>query len=197
MPTRVTRISATTSLLLALAAGVGLLLWPCAYQGIEVEAQPGPGCCGPTAPAVRHPHPGQRRRRARPAGAACRRGAGRGPHRSARHPGHCDGRPGRLLPADAGVGGPAVPTGRCSARHRRGRLATTAKRSAQRLTNQPDKYGERSEGPEQLPVTLLTVSGTQVTVSTQGLDRPDCRPPDRVRPASNRARAHAGGRGEE
>jgi hypothetical protein len=43
MPTRVTRISATTSLLLALAAGVGLLLWPCAYQGIEVEAQPAPG----------------------------------------------------------------------------------------------------------------------------------------------------------
>jgi hypothetical protein len=43
MPTRVTRISATTSLLLALAAGVGLLLWPCAYRGIEVGAQPAPG----------------------------------------------------------------------------------------------------------------------------------------------------------
>ena len=41
MPTRVTRISATASLLLALAAGVGLVLWPCAYQG--VEAQPAPG----------------------------------------------------------------------------------------------------------------------------------------------------------
>ena len=41
MPTRMTRISATASLLLALAAGVGLVLWPCAYQGIE--AQPGPG----------------------------------------------------------------------------------------------------------------------------------------------------------
>ena len=41
MPTRVTRISTTTSLLLALAAGVGLVLWPCAYQG--VEAQPAPG----------------------------------------------------------------------------------------------------------------------------------------------------------
>jgi hypothetical protein len=41
MPTRVTRVSATASLLLALAAGVGLVLWPCAYQG--VEAQPAPG----------------------------------------------------------------------------------------------------------------------------------------------------------
>jgi hypothetical protein len=43
MPTWVTRISATTSLLLALGAGVGLVLWPCAYQGVEVEAQPAPG----------------------------------------------------------------------------------------------------------------------------------------------------------
>jgi len=43
MPTRVTRISATTSLLLALAAGFGLVLWPCAYQGVEVQAQPVPG----------------------------------------------------------------------------------------------------------------------------------------------------------
>jgi hypothetical protein len=43
MPTRLTRISATASLLLALAVGVGLGLWPCAYQGIEVEAQPAPG----------------------------------------------------------------------------------------------------------------------------------------------------------
>jgi hypothetical protein len=41
MPTRVTRISATTSLLLALAAGVGLLLWPCAYRGIEAQSAPG------------------------------------------------------------------------------------------------------------------------------------------------------------
>jgi hypothetical protein len=46
MPTRVTRISATASLLLALAAGVGLALWPCAYQGVEVEAQPAPGGAG-------------------------------------------------------------------------------------------------------------------------------------------------------
>ncbi len=44
MPTRLTRISATASLLLALAAGVGLALWPCAYQGIE--AQPAPGGAG-------------------------------------------------------------------------------------------------------------------------------------------------------
>jgi hypothetical protein len=43
MPTRVARISATTSLLLALAAGFGLVLWPCAYQGVEVQAQPVPG----------------------------------------------------------------------------------------------------------------------------------------------------------
>ena len=41
MPTSVTRISATTSLLLALAAGLWLVLWPCAYQG--VEAQPASG----------------------------------------------------------------------------------------------------------------------------------------------------------
>jgi hypothetical protein len=33
MPTRMTRINVTASLLLALAAGVGLALWPCAYQG--------------------------------------------------------------------------------------------------------------------------------------------------------------------
>lgn len=43
MPTRVTRISATTSLLLALAAGVGLVLWPCAYQGVEAQPVPGGG----------------------------------------------------------------------------------------------------------------------------------------------------------
>jgi hypothetical protein len=41
MPTRVTRISATASLLLALAAGVGLVLWPCAYQGVEAQLAPG------------------------------------------------------------------------------------------------------------------------------------------------------------
>jgi hypothetical protein len=41
MPTRMTRISVTTSLLLALAAGVGLALWPCAYQGIEAQSTPG------------------------------------------------------------------------------------------------------------------------------------------------------------
>lgn len=43
MPTRVTRISATTSLLLALAVGVGLVLWPCAYQGVEAQPVPGGG----------------------------------------------------------------------------------------------------------------------------------------------------------
>jgi hypothetical protein len=32
---RVTRIGAICSLLLALAAGLGLALWPCAYQGVE------------------------------------------------------------------------------------------------------------------------------------------------------------------
>jgi hypothetical protein len=41
MPTRPTRISVTTSLLLALAAGLGLALWPCAYQGVEVQLTPG------------------------------------------------------------------------------------------------------------------------------------------------------------
>jgi hypothetical protein len=40
MPTRLTRISATASLLLALAAGAGLVLWPCAYQGIEAQSSP-------------------------------------------------------------------------------------------------------------------------------------------------------------
>ena len=38
MATRLTRISATAGLLLALAAGVGLVLWPCADQGVEVQA---------------------------------------------------------------------------------------------------------------------------------------------------------------
>jgi hypothetical protein len=32
---RVTRIGAICSLLLALAAGLGLVLWPCAYRGVE------------------------------------------------------------------------------------------------------------------------------------------------------------------
>jgi len=41
MPSRMTRISVTTSLLLALAAGVGLALWPCAYQGVEAQSTPG------------------------------------------------------------------------------------------------------------------------------------------------------------
>ena len=41
MPTRMTRISVTASLLLALAAGVGLALWPCAYQGVEAQSTPG------------------------------------------------------------------------------------------------------------------------------------------------------------
>jgi hypothetical protein len=35
MLTRVTRMGATWSLLLALAAGLGLVLWPCAYRGVE------------------------------------------------------------------------------------------------------------------------------------------------------------------
>src|SRR4029450_3923999 len=35
---------------------------------------------------------------------------------------------------------------------------------------------------------LLRVSGSQVTVSTQGLDWPDCRPADRVLPASTSKR---------
>jgi len=41
MPTRVTRISAAASLLLALAAGLWLALWPCAYQDVEGQAAPG------------------------------------------------------------------------------------------------------------------------------------------------------------
>jgi hypothetical protein len=51
MPTCVTRISATTSLLLALAAGVGLLLWPCTYRGIEAQSarvvRSKPASCAP------------------------------------------------------------------------------------------------------------------------------------------------------
>ena len=31
----------TVGLLLALAAGVGLALWPCAYQGVEAQSTPG------------------------------------------------------------------------------------------------------------------------------------------------------------
>ena len=41
MPTPMTRLSVTTSLLLALAAGVGLALWPCAYEGVEAQSTPG------------------------------------------------------------------------------------------------------------------------------------------------------------
>jgi hypothetical protein len=41
MPTRLTRISATIAVLLALAAGLGLALWPCAYQGSVGESGPG------------------------------------------------------------------------------------------------------------------------------------------------------------
>ncbi|HEX7146015.1 MAG TPA: hypothetical protein VF512_00790 [Actinomycetota bacterium] len=41
MATRLTRISATVALLLALAAALGLALWPCAYRGVEAESGPG------------------------------------------------------------------------------------------------------------------------------------------------------------
>jgi hypothetical protein len=41
MPTRLTRISATVAVLLALAAALGLALWPCAYQGSVGESGPG------------------------------------------------------------------------------------------------------------------------------------------------------------
>jgi hypothetical protein len=41
MPTRLTRISAAVAVLLALAAALGLALWPCAYRGSVGE--PGPG----------------------------------------------------------------------------------------------------------------------------------------------------------
>ena len=39
---RVTRIGAICSLLLAVAAGVGLALWPCAYRGVEAVGGGGP-----------------------------------------------------------------------------------------------------------------------------------------------------------
>jgi hypothetical protein len=39
---RVTWIGAICSLVLALAAGLGLALWPCAYQGVEVASGGGP-----------------------------------------------------------------------------------------------------------------------------------------------------------
>ena len=38
MPTRTTSIGATAGAVLALAAGLGLALWPCAYRGIEVQS---------------------------------------------------------------------------------------------------------------------------------------------------------------
>jgi len=38
MPTRTTRVSATAGAVIALAAGLGLALWPCAYRGIEVRS---------------------------------------------------------------------------------------------------------------------------------------------------------------
>jgi thiol:disulfide interchange protein len=38
MPSRTTRISAAAGVVLALAAGLGLALWPCAYRGIEVQS---------------------------------------------------------------------------------------------------------------------------------------------------------------
>jgi len=41
MPTRLTRISATVAVLLALAAALGLALWPCAYRGSVGESGPG------------------------------------------------------------------------------------------------------------------------------------------------------------
>jgi hypothetical protein len=39
---RVTRIGAICSLLLAVAAGLGLALWPCAYRGVEAAGGGGP-----------------------------------------------------------------------------------------------------------------------------------------------------------
>ena len=39
---RVTRIGAICGLLLASAAGLGLALWPCAYQGVEAAGGGGP-----------------------------------------------------------------------------------------------------------------------------------------------------------
>src|SRR6266516_1663325 len=110
MPTRLTRISATGSLLLALATGIGLGLWPCAYQGIEVEAQPAPGG------AVQQ----------RQLCATLIQADGVDVLGVLTLP---------VLLAGACVGGPALPTGCRSARHRRGRLAT--RRSAQRLTTNP------------------------------------------------------------
>ena len=38
MPTRLTRISAAVAVLLALAAGLGLALWPCTYRGSVGES---------------------------------------------------------------------------------------------------------------------------------------------------------------
>ena len=39
---RVTRMGAICSLLLAVAAGLGLALWPCAYRGVEAAGGGGP-----------------------------------------------------------------------------------------------------------------------------------------------------------
>jgi hypothetical protein len=39
---RVTRIGAICSLLLAVAAGLGLVVWPCAYRGVEAAGGGGP-----------------------------------------------------------------------------------------------------------------------------------------------------------
>jgi hypothetical protein len=41
MPTRLTRISAAVAVLLALAAGLGLALWPCTYRSSVGESGPG------------------------------------------------------------------------------------------------------------------------------------------------------------
>ncbi len=38
MPSRTTRVSATAGAVIALAAGLGLALWPCAYRGVEVRS---------------------------------------------------------------------------------------------------------------------------------------------------------------
>ena len=40
--TRTTRIGASCSLVLAVAAGLGLALWPCAYQEVEATSGGGP-----------------------------------------------------------------------------------------------------------------------------------------------------------
>jgi anaerobic C4-dicarboxylate transporter len=42
MGMRLTRVAACGGLLLALAAGLGLALWPCAYQGVEAAGGANP-----------------------------------------------------------------------------------------------------------------------------------------------------------